>query len=368
MLVHIADLNRIDEEFHVLAVDDSESMRAILESTIRKIPHLLIDTCGEPLEAIKRCERFEYDLVILDYLMPEMNGIELLKRLRKLGPYRNIPMIMLTTEGDREIRRGALSAGVNDFLNKPFDPVEFRARITNMLALRTARKKQDRLVAYLNNDVQNAMRELAQREKEVIWRLALAVEARDGGTGSHIARVALISQRLALGMGLSKTRSELIYLAAALHDVGKIAIPDSVLCKAGPLTPDEEQIMRQHVEHGVKIVRDGATDLLKMAATIIGGHHERWNGSGYPAGLAGEDIPVEARIVAVADVFDALCSDRPYKAAASFETAFAFIVAGSGTLFDPACVEVFKRLESEIRAMPGPAPYGADARFCPMTA
>jgi putative two-component system response regulator len=271
--------------------------------------------------------------------------------LRQLENCRTIPIIMLTSEGDREIRMGALSAGVNDFLNKPFDPVEFRARITNMLALRTARKKQDRLVAYLTNDVQKAMRDLAMREMEIIWRLALAVEARDGGMGSHIARVAAISRRLALSMGLDRARSDLIYRAAALHDVGKIGVPDSVLQKTDALTSAEERIMRQHVDHGVKIVRDGATDVLKVAAAIIGGHHEKWDGSGYPAGVSGEDIPIEARIVAVADVFDALCSERPYKAAMPFETAFAKIVAGSGSQFDPACVEAFKRLENEIRIL-----------------
>ncbi|MCW2286057.1 HD-GYP domain-containing protein (c-di-GMP phosphodiesterase class II) [Rhodoblastus acidophilus] len=229
-----------------------------------------------------------------------------------------------------------------------------------MLALRTARKKQDRLVAYLTNDVQTAMRDLALREMEIIWRLALAVEARDGGMGSHIANVAAISRRLALGLGLDRERAELIYLAAALHDVGKIGIPDTVLQKTGVLTPEEAEIMRRHVEHGVRIVRDGVTDVLKAAATIIGGHHERWDGSGYPAGLSGEDIPIEARIVAVADVFDALCSERPYKAGMPFEDAFAEIVAGAGSQFDPACVDVFKQLKSEIRAMPAAA---ADNQF-----
>jgi len=357
MRAHSEMINNHDgEELYVLAVDDSLSMRAVVESTIRKIRNTRVETCGNPLEAITKCKNFQYDVVIVDYLMPEMNGVSLLSHLRQLETYRSIPIIMLTSEADREIRMDALSAGVNDFLNKPFDPFEFRARISNMLALRVAQKKQAKLVAYLTNDVEQAMREITLREKEMIWRLALAVDARDGGTAAHVSRVARISHRIALGMGLSEAHSQLIYLAAPLHDVGKIGTPDAILGKEGPLTPDEETIMRRHVEHGVTILRDGATELLKVAAIIAGGHHERWDGSGYPAGLSGEDIPIEARIVAVADVFDALCTARSYKNALPFETAFAQIVAGGGTNFDPACVAVFQKLESELRKMRGEEP------------
>lgn len=352
MLSHRHTLNNNDDkELKILAVDDSASMRAVLETTVRKIHNTIVETCGDPLEALKKCQDFQYDVVIVDYLMPEMNGVRLLSHLRQLDTYRSIPIIMLTSESDREIRMDALAAGVNDFLNKPFDPFEFRARITNMLALRIAQRQQARLVDYLGQDVEKAMREITLREKEMIWRLALAIDARDGGTGAHVSRVARISHRLALGLGLNEAHSQLIYLAAPLHDVGKIGIPDSILAKPGPLTLEEEIIMRRHVEHGVKILRDGATELLKVAVAIIGGHHERWNGSGYPSGLSGKAIPIEARIVAVADVFDALCTARPYKAAMPFETAFAQTVAGSGSQFDPACVEVFKQLEGELHTL-----------------
>jgi putative two-component system response regulator len=310
--------------------------------------------------ALNKCENFQYDLVFVDYLMPGMNGIVLVNHLRQLDTCRSIPIIMLTSEGDRETRMKALTAGVNDFLNKPFDPFELRVRLANMLALRAAQKKQERLSAYLTDEVAQAMRELNRRDKEIVSRLALAIEARDPGTGSHGARVAKISRLLALGMGLSEARSELVGRASRLHDVGKIGVPDVVLSKAGPPTPPEEKILRQHVDIGVNILRDGHTELLKVAATIVAGHHERWDGSGYPAGLCGGDIPVEARIVAVADVFDALSTTRPYAQAWPFEAAFAEIVAKSGKDFDPACVEVFKRLEGEIRKIysgaPEPAP------------
>jgi len=339
------------ESPRVLAIDDSRTMRAILERTFRKIANLQVETLGNPTEAIATCQSCAFDLVMVDYLMPEMNGIDVVRHLRRIDAYRTTPIIMLTSEGDREIRMNALSAGVNDFLNKPFDPFELRVRVSNMLALRAAQKKQERLSAYLTNDVAQAMRDLALREQEMIWRLALAVEARDGGTGSHIARVAKISRRLALAVGLSKAHSDLIGLAAPLHDVGKIGVADAILTKKAPLTPDEQEAMRQHVAHGVNILRDGETELVKVAAAIVGGHHERWDGTGYPAGLCGEDIPIEARVVAVADVFDALCVARAYKEPWTLDAAFAEIVAGAGKHFDPACVEAFTRIEDEIREM-----------------
>ncbi|PPQ37445.1 putative two-component system response regulator [Rhodoblastus acidophilus] len=349
MLTKLPEIVNVrDDITSVLVVDDSCSMLAILESTINKIGKIDVATCDNPVKAMLKCAEFQYDVILVDYLMPGMNGIDFLRKIRKVEHYRSIPIIMLTSQHDRNVRIDALSAGVNDFLTKPFDPFELRARLSNMLALRNAQRQQAKLVAFLTNDVEQAMREMALREKEMIWRLALAVEARDGGTGAHIARVAEISRLIALGMGMGEACSQLIYLAAPLHDVGKIGTPDAILRKPGPLTAEEAEIMRRHVKHGVQILRDGATELLRIAALIAGGHHERWDGSGYPAGLKGEDIPLEARIVAVADAFDAICSERAYKSGMPFEEAFAEIVRGAGSAFDPACVAVFKQLKREL--------------------
>jgi len=349
MLTKLPEIvNARDDITSVLVVDDSHSMLAILESTINKIGRIDVATCDNPVKAMLKCAEFQYDVILVDYLMPGMNGIDFLRQIRKVEHYRSIPIIMLTSQHDRNVRIDALSAGVNDFLTKPFDPFELRARLSNMLALRNAQRQQAKLVAFLTNDVEQAMREMALREKEMIWRLALAVEARDGGTGAHIGRVAEISRLIALGMGLDEARCQLIYLAAPLHDVGKIGTPDAILRKPGPLTAEEAEIMRRHVKDGVKILADGATELLQIATRIAGGHHERWNGSGYPAGLEGEAIPLEARIVAVADAFDAICSARAYKSGMPFEEAFAEIVRGAGSAFDPTCVAVFKGLKREL--------------------
>jgi putative two-component system response regulator len=341
--------NQHDEVFYVLAVDDSATMRAAFELNISKITNTIVKTCEDAAQAVTICQEFDFDLVIVDYEMPKMKGIELIRHLRQMDNFRTVPMIMVTADLHREVKLGALSAGVNDFLNKPFDPVELKARVSNMLDLRLAQKRLARNISNLSANVDNAMREIIKREKEMIWRLALAVEAREGGTGAHVARVARISRCLARGLRLEEAHCQLIYLAAALHDIGKIGTPDAILGKAGKLTPEETIEMRRHVEYGAKILRDGATELVRVAEAVVRGHHEKWDGSGYPAGLSGDAISIEARIVAVADVFEALCSERSYKPAWPFEKAFAEIIAGSGSHFDPACVAVFKCNEIEIR-------------------
>lgn len=348
-----------DQNLNVLVIDHSPAMRAVLGTMVSTIAGARIVTCGSPDDAFWRCSAFLFDVVIIDHHVPDINGVALLQRLRQLERYGAVPMIMLTSERGQGLRLAALSAGVNDFVTKPFDFPELKARVTNMLALRRAQKQKSELPSFLAEDVDAGLREIASRKQEVIWRLALAIEARDGGTGAHVSRVARISQRLAQAMGLGEARSRLIYLAAPLHDVGKIATPDAILAKSGPLTAAEQAIMRQHVQHGVSILRDGATDLMKVAAIIARGHHEKWDGTGYPAGLVGEAIPIEARIVAVADVFDTLCSARAYKKAFPFEAAFAEIIASAGAHFDPACVEAFEQLEDELRRM-----YSTDFGCC----
>jgi two-component system, response regulator RpfG len=185
----------------------------------------------------------------------------------------------------------------------------------------------------------------------VIWRLARAIEYRDGDTGEHVSRVALISQLIAAGIGLSPQRCRTIYLAAPLHDIGKIAIADAILSKPGKLTHEEMILMREHVTIGARILENGSSDLIKTAELIAQSHHERWDGAGYPDRLSGTDIPIEARVVAIADVFDALCSERPYKKAWPIEKAYAEIIACSGAHFDPRCVAAFRDKWEEIQVI-----------------
>ena len=318
---------------------------------LEKIEGLTVEVCLDPEAAMQRCFVAQFDLVLVDYLMPKMDGIRFIELLRRSTSYALVPVIMITSSDGQDIRLSAIEVGATDFLTKPFDSIELVARVRNLLALRQAQLELADKAALLASQVDAATRHLAQREEEVIWRLARAIEYRDGTTGEHVSRVATISRLIAEGLGLSEEQGRIIYLAAPLHDIGKIGVSDTILQKPGKLDPEEFAIMRRHVEFGCHILEDGTSDLIRVAAIIAGAHHERWDGKGYPHGLAGEDIPLEGRIVAVADVFDALCCERPYKAAWPIEKAHAEILACGGSHFDPRCVEAFVEKWPQIEAV-----------------
>lgn len=349
-----------DRNMRVLIVDDSKSVLRWMGVALSELPGVTLDLCEAPESALRLAMERQYDLMVIDYLMPDMTGIDVTETLRHHDAYRTIPIIMVTAEQDGEVRLKAILAGVNDFLNKPCDPIELRARVSNLLSLRQAQVELAAHASHLAEAVEQATAELAAREEEVIWRLARAIEMRDGGTGAHVSRVASISRIIAEGIGLDGSLCHMIYLAAPLHDLGKIGIRDAVLGKPGRLTPEEMAEIREHVGHGVRLLGHSTSELIRVAKAIIGGHHEKWDGSGYPAGLSGETIPIEGRVVAVADVFDALCSVRPYKAAWTPEEAYAEIVRGSGQHFDPACVTVFCDHWPAIRDIARSIADGAD--------
>lgn len=328
----------------ILVTDDSRSSLAWMTANLQHLPDVAIETFDDPVQALAQCHREQYDLLIVDYRMPKISGIDMMRQLRKTPHYRDVPIVMVTSDLDREVRLDAIRAGATDFLNKPTDEMELQLRVSNLLSLRRTQVQMAAHASGLAAAVEQATHEIVVREEEMIWQLARAIEMRDGGTGDHISRVAAISQIIASGLGVDAQRCRMIYLAAPLHDVGKIGVSDTILCKPGKLTDEEMAAMREHVRYGVEILERGSSELMRTATRIAGGHHERWDGKGYPNGIAGTDIPLEARIVAVADVFDALCSRRPYKPAWPLPKAFAEIVAGSGTQFDPDCVAVFQTL------------------------
>jgi len=347
----------------VLIIDDSRSSLALLASIVAEVGGVEVSTSTNPIEALRRCETEQFDLVIVDHIMAEMDGVDVTRWLRAGETFRLVPIIMVTSDADPKVRLDAIGAGATDFINKPFDRTEMLARVRNLLALRKAQIDLADRAQWLAREVDRATRHLIEREEEVIWRLARAIEYRDGDTGEHVSRVALISRLLAEGMGLSAERCRIIYLAAPLHDIGKIAIPDAILGKPGRLDPVELAKMREHVTIGARILERGSSDLIRTAETIALGHHERWDGTGYPHRVAGAAIPIEARIVAIADVFDALCSERPYKAAWPADKAYAEIIALAGTHFDPACVEAFVAKWPEIiQAITGAEPAEHEAQ------
>jgi len=332
----------------VLVVDD-----VALNLTLMKHLVARLDDCEPVLfdrsaAALAWCATHDPDLVIVDYMMPAPDGIEFARRFRVLPGAAETPLLMVTANTDIEVRYAALQAGINDFLTKPVDRTELIARATNMLRLRRAQKALAGRAQWLEAEVRKATAQIASRELETVVRLARAAEFRDPETGAHIQRMAHYSRLIAAAIGLPEHEQEIVLLAAPLHDVGKLGTPDRILLKAGRLDAAEWDIMKRHATIGYEILRESASPAIHAGAIIAWSHHERFDGSGYPRGLRGEDIPLYGRIVAIADVFDALTSERPYKERWSVEQAFSYMREQSGRHFDPALLAAFERCRAAI--------------------
>ncbi|MEQ1532394.1 MAG: response regulator [Sideroxydans sp.] len=333
----------------VVIIDDAQMNVTLLQHLVRKIPDCEPTCFTDPVSALEWCLTNEPDLVIVDYMMPNMSGTQLTEKFR--SHYPDIPVLMVTANHETELRHQALRNGVTDFLNKPLDNVEFLARAKNMLALRQSHKNLADHASWLADEVRKATAQILAQEREMIFTLAKAAEYRDPETGAHILRMAHYSKHIARVLGLSVEQQELLLESAPMHDIGKVGTPDMILLKPGKLTNDEFSVMKQHAVIGYEVLNTSSSPLLKVAAEIAHTHHEKFDGSGYPRGLVGEDIPLFGRIVAVADVFDALTSERPYKKAWSIEDAKKLLRDGSGQHFDPACVEAFFSDFDEVLAI-----------------
>lgn len=326
---------------NVLIVDDQPSARTMLRHVVEAIgPGVRAADFGSPVEALRWSEGNVTDLVLLDFRMPEMDGLEFARRFRRSLSRRDVPIVLISVVGDEPVRQAALEAGVIDFLVKPVRPRELRTRCKNLLQMRQQGESVKERARSLESRVLEGLHEVEQRERETLYRLAKAIEYRDLGTGIHLLRMSHYAEVIAEALGMPDEETRILTSAAPLHDIGKIGIPDAVLLKRGSLTDEEFAVMRRHPLIGYEILRDSRSRFVQMGALIALRHHERWDGSGYPDGLKGDTIPLPARIVAVADVFDALTSVRPYKPAWSPEEALSYLKSHSGTLFDPACVDV----------------------------
>ena len=332
----------------VLIVDDSEINLALFEALVLKLGGVEATCFASATAGLAWAQQHSPDLIIVDYMMPELDGVQFIERLRATPGKDGVPILMITANDQKPVRYRALNAGASDFLTKPIDKVEFLARSSNLLAMSEMRRKLDDRAAWLADEVRLATAKILERERETVIRLAKAAEYRDPETGAHILRMAHYSRLIAKGLGLGEAEQELLLQAAPLHDIGKVGISDAILLKPGRLTVAEFDVMKQHAAYGYEILKDSSSSILQAGASIALGHHEKFDGSGYPAGLAGAAIPIFCRIVAVADVFDALTSARLYKPAWSLEEAASHIRSQSGSHFDPACVAVFFEHWSEV--------------------
>ncbi|MFM9881510.1 MAG: HD domain-containing phosphohydrolase [Burkholderiales bacterium] len=333
----------------VLIVDDQSTSRAILGQVVSNIDREVeVVSFAQPLEAIAWSVSNTADLVFVDYRMPDLDGIEFVNRLRKLSAFEHVPIVMVTVFDDRRLRYLALDAGVTDFLTKPFDTRECMARCRNLLILRRQQLALEDRGRQLEGLVRDATRDVRERERETLLRLAKAGEFRDAETGNHVLRMSHYSRLIAETLGMPGDDVESIEVAAPLHDIGKIGVPDHILRKSGGLNFEETKIMQQHPVIGYEILKNSASKYVRMGALIALGHHEKFDGTGYPHRLIGDHIPLPARIVAIADVYDALTTMRPYKKAWESDAAFAYILDHRSTHFDPALVEKFVGVRGQI--------------------
>jgi len=338
----------------VLFVDDDPEILRFYEDAVADEGYR-IATAGTAEEAARLVRERPPQVIILDLGLPGMSGVEFCRLLKAGEDTLSIPVAVVTGHGEREARLAALGAGADEFITKPITTGEIRLRIRNMLKLKayTDRLAQeqdilDGMVRERTRELEETVRELEQTRLETIFRLSRAAEYKDEGTGAHIRRISNYCDVLGRQMGLTEADLRVLVNSAPLHDLGKIGIPDAILLKPGKLTEDEFEIMKTHTTLGAEILAGSDDPYLQTGSVIALSHHERWDGKGYPKGLTGESIPLHGRIVAVADVFDALVSKRPYKDPMPFAKAVSIVRDGSGSQFDARIIDAFSEELAEF--------------------
>ncbi len=358
----------------VLFVDDEPSfldgLRRVLRTQAGVWEMAFAQSVDEALEYVRGGQ---VDVIITDFRMPGKSGLDLVESLKEIRGGADIPVVLLTGSDESDLKRRALEVGATDLLGKPVDREDLLARISSVLRLKSYQDELRTLNATLERKVEERTAQLERSRLDVLWRLAKAGEYRDEGTGNHVIRVSHYSRVLAEQLGATRDFARTIFLTSPLHDIGKIGIPDAILLKPDRLEPEERVVMQKHCEIGARILQGDMGDddrfrgwsditagvgaalddnqLLSSAASVALGHHEKWDGSGYPRRLAGEDIPLEARVVAVADVYDALRSERPYKPAYSHEQVMEIMAPLVGAHFCPTVFRAFEQANEQLSSI-----------------
>ncbi|HEV7914929.1 MAG TPA: HD domain-containing phosphohydrolase [Albitalea sp.] len=336
---------------NIVIVDDNAVNLMLMAALARSATGHEPVRFDDPVRALAWCRENGADLIVVDYMMPGMDGHQFIAAVRATPLLVDVPLVMVTAAGQSVVRRKALEIGATDFLTKPVDSTEIKLRLRNLLQLRQAQNLLRDRAAHLAIEVRAATEAIVLRERDLIMRLSLAAEFRDPETGGHIQRMAHYAASIARHLGEPEAYADALLTAAPMHDVGKLGTPDHILLKNGHLDPDEMVEMHRHAEIGGRILADTDSPLLRLACEIAETHHEKFDGSGYPRGLKGEEIPLGGRIVAVADVFDALNSTRPYKKPWSMHDSRAYIEQHSGRHFDPRCVQAFVAAWGDVLAI-----------------
>ena len=326
----------------ILLVDDTRANIDILVQTLKEDYKLGVALNGS--RALEYTQENRLDLILLDILMPGMDGFEVCQKLKENPATKDVPIIFITAMNDPQDKRKGLEIGAVDYITKPFDVSEVKARVKTHLSLKITQEELNNKNIILEEKIRERTRELKETQVEIIKRLSLASKYREHGTGHSVARVSKMSELLGLAAGLDSDEAGTLALSSMLHDAGKIGIADSILLKKGKLTQDEWLEMQSHTTIGSKLLSGSGSKLIQDAEIIALTHHEKWDGTGYNQGLSGEKIPLISRIVGVCHVFDALISDRPYKKAWPIEKAFEEIIKKSGSDFDPRLVNLFTTL------------------------
>lgn len=333
----------------IVIVDDEEINIILLEELVKQAGYTDCTSFYNPLKALDYLEENSCDILIVDFNMPDMDGVELLQKAKGLHP--DMLSIMITASSDESVMIRALETGVNEFLRKPISGIVFKLRLKNISQLKDSFNITHEFNKTLQKRVDDTTSALRQSEYEALEVLSKSAEYKDPETASHIARVSHYAKLIAQKIGLSEEEQKILYFAAPLHDIGKIGIEDSILLKPGKLTPEEFDTMKNHSQIGATILENRTNVYLKAGQIIALTHHEKFNGKGYPKGLKGEEIPLYGRIVAIADVFDALTSIRPYKKAWTFEDATKLLIEERDEHFDPELVNVFTDALDEVQVI-----------------